>query len=179
MTNAEFAILSLIAEHPRHGYEIEQLIQARGMREWTEIGFSSIYYLLKKLEKSGLIEADPNAGDAKGPKRKVFKLTRDGGTACRAATLEALSQSHKNFPPVLLGMANLPAVAPADALSALRSHHGELLGQLDGVAARQASQQPLPFFVDAMFDHGRTMLAAEIDWLERTIDLLEKRDDQD
>ena len=50
MTNPELAILSLIAEKPRHGYDIEQVIEARGMREWTEIGFSSIYYLLNKLE---------------------------------------------------------------------------------------------------------------------------------
>ena len=45
MTNAELAILSLIAEQPRHGYQIDQVIQERGMREWTEVGFSSIYYL--------------------------------------------------------------------------------------------------------------------------------------
>ena len=57
MTNAELAILSLIAEQPRHGYDIEQIIEARGMRDWTEIGFSSIYYLLNKLEKAGLIES--------------------------------------------------------------------------------------------------------------------------
>jgi DNA-binding PadR family transcriptional regulator len=31
MTNAELAILSLIAEKPHHGYEIEQVIDARGM----------------------------------------------------------------------------------------------------------------------------------------------------
>ncbi|MGD8625667.1 MAG: helix-turn-helix transcriptional regulator, partial [Anaerolineae bacterium] len=48
MTNAELAILTLVAEAPHHGYEIEQIIQERGMREWTEVGFSSIYYLLKK-----------------------------------------------------------------------------------------------------------------------------------
>ena len=44
MTNAELAVLSLVVEAPRHGYEIEQAIAERGMREWTEIGFSSIYY---------------------------------------------------------------------------------------------------------------------------------------
>jgi DNA-binding PadR family transcriptional regulator len=48
MTNAELAILSLVVEKPRHGYQIEQVIEERGMREWTEVGFSSIYYLLKK-----------------------------------------------------------------------------------------------------------------------------------
>ena len=71
MTNAELAILSLIAEQPRHGYDIEQVIEARGMREWTEIGFSSIYYLLKKLEKDGLIESQLEQQEGKGPARKV------------------------------------------------------------------------------------------------------------
>jgi hypothetical protein len=36
------AILSLAVEKPRHGYEMEQVIEGRGMREWTEVGFSSI-----------------------------------------------------------------------------------------------------------------------------------------
>ena len=53
VTEAELMILGLLAERPRHGYEIEEVIEARGMREWTAIGFSSIYYLLNKLEKGG------------------------------------------------------------------------------------------------------------------------------
>ena len=52
MSSAELAILSLIAEKPRHGYEIDEVIEERGMRDWTEIGFSSIYYLLNKLENA-------------------------------------------------------------------------------------------------------------------------------
>ena len=50
LTNTELAILGLVAEQPKHGYQIEQDIAARGMRDWTEIGFSSIYYVLNKLE---------------------------------------------------------------------------------------------------------------------------------
>ena len=42
MTPAELAVLGLIVEQPRHGYEIEKVIEDRGMREWTEIGFSTI-----------------------------------------------------------------------------------------------------------------------------------------
>ena len=71
MTNAELAILSLVAEQPRHGYEIESVIEQRGMRAWTEIGFSSIYYILKKLEKAGLIAAEIAFSFAK---KKTFKL---------------------------------------------------------------------------------------------------------
>ena len=57
MTNAELVILSLIAERPRHGYQIEQVIEEREMREWTELGFSSIYYILNKLEGQGHIDS--------------------------------------------------------------------------------------------------------------------------
>ena len=43
MTRADLAVLALVAEEPRYGYQIEGIIAKRGMREWTEIGFSSIY----------------------------------------------------------------------------------------------------------------------------------------
>ena len=77
MTNAELAILSLVAEKPRHGYEIEQVIEEREMRNWTEIGFSSIYYVLNKLEKEGLIEGAWSDAGQRG-KRKRYALTADG-----------------------------------------------------------------------------------------------------
>ena len=48
LSNAEYAVLSLLAEAPRHGYGVERIVEERGMRNWTEIGFSSIYFLLKK-----------------------------------------------------------------------------------------------------------------------------------
>ena len=77
MTNAELAILTLVAEKPRHGYEIECVIEERGMRDWTEIGFSSIYYLLKKLEKEGLLEGRMET-TGRGPARKVYRATPAG-----------------------------------------------------------------------------------------------------
>lgn len=58
LTPAELTILGLVLEKPSHGYELEQLIELRGIRNWTELGFSSIYYLLGRLEKRGLVTAD-------------------------------------------------------------------------------------------------------------------------
>jgi len=78
MTNAELAILSLISETPRHGYEIEQIIEKRGMREWTEIGFSSIYYLLNKLEKAGQVESQLIPTQGRGSARRVYQITAGG-----------------------------------------------------------------------------------------------------
>jgi DNA-binding PadR family transcriptional regulator len=36
LTDSELLVLSLVAEMPRHGYELEQIIEKRGMREWTQ-----------------------------------------------------------------------------------------------------------------------------------------------
>jgi DNA-binding PadR family transcriptional regulator len=172
MTNAELAILSLVAEEPRHGYEIGQVIEERGMRDWTEIGFSSIYYLLKKLERKRLIEGQLEEA-AHGPARKVYRATPAGEEAQRAGVLDALSVPHRPYPPLQLGLANLPAIPPAEAVAALHQYRDALASRLDHVRARWESQRPLPYCVDAMFDHSVTMIEAEIEWVAQFISELE------
>jgi len=172
MTNAELAILSLIAEQPRHGYEIEQVIEERGMREWTEIGFSSIYYLLKKLEREGLIEGQLEEAE-RGPARKVYHLTLAGREALRAGVLNALSVPRHCYPPFQLGLASLPGIPPAEALAALQKYHDTLITRLAHVQVNWESKRPLPYFIDAMFDHSVTMIRAEMEWITQFISQLE------
>ncbi len=173
MTNTEFAILSLIVELPRHGYEIEQIIEERGMREWTEIGFSSIYYVLKKLENAGLVEGKIEQQAGRGPARKVYHITSAGDEAYQTATLEALSNPHRCYAPLQLGLANLPGVPLNLALNALQQHRDALAERLNHVHNRQEAQQPLPYFVNAMCEHSLAMIATEKEWLEKFIQQLE------
>ncbi len=169
MTNAELAILSLVSETPRHGYEIEQIIEKRGMREWTEIGFSSIYYLLNKLEKAGLVESQLIPTQGRGSRRRVYQITAEGREALSKATLEALSQPKQNYPAVLLGIANLPLLSQEQALGALRSYRKGLAKRLGDVAGQAESQRPLPDHVEILFDYSLEMLGAEKNWVEKVI----------
>ena len=173
MTNAELAILGLVVQQPRHGYEIEQVIEERGMRDWTEIGFSSIYYLLKKLEREGLVQARLEEAE-RGPARRIYSATPAGEEALRAGVLDALSVPRPCSSPLLLGMSHLPGIPPAEALAALRQYRAALASRLVYVQQRRASQQPLPYFVDAMFDHSITLIEAELVWLEKFIKRLEE-----
>jgi DNA-binding PadR family transcriptional regulator len=172
MTSAELSILSLVAERPRHGYEIENVIEERGMRDWTEIGFSSIYYLLKKLEKEGLIAGRLEEA-ARGPARKVYSTTQAGYEALHAGLLDVLSVPRQCRSPLQLGLANLPGIAPAEALTALEQYHAALSEKEDYLQARWESQQPLPYFVDAMFDHSLTLIEAEKAWIARFMEQVE------
>ena len=178
MTNAELAILSLISEKDRHGYEIESLIEERGMREWTEIGFSSIYYILKKLEKKKLIKGKMVRQEGPGRSRVVYHISGAGRKALRASTLEALSVPHRAYSPMQLGLANLPAISKYEALAALRQQSEGLAKHRELIQARWESQQPLPFFVDAMFDLALTKINTDLDWLDRFIDQLEQTHDE-
>ena len=178
MTKAELAILSLVAERPRHGYEIEQVIEERGMREWTEIGFSSIYYLLKKLQRKALIEGHLVAA-ARGPARRIYHQTPMGAEALRAGLLDALSVPHRCYPPLQLGLASLPAIPHAEALAALQQRRKALTDRLQHVQATWERQRPLPYFVDAMFDHSTTIIEAELNWTAELIRHLEERNAQD
>jgi DNA-binding PadR family transcriptional regulator len=168
MTNAELAILSLVAERPRHGYEIEQVIEERGMREWTEIGFSSIYYLLKKLEREGLVKGQLEKAE-RGPARKVYHITPAGTEAQRTSLLHALSVPYSHHSSLLLGIAGLPAVSPAEAITALRQYRDALTARLANVQTRRENLHPLPYFVDALFGYSIMMIETELKWVAKFI----------
>ena len=173
MTNAELAILSLVGESPRHGYEIEQIIEARGMREWTEIGFSSIYYLLKKLEKADLVESDLVPVLGRGKARRVYRITESGRESLLASTLEALSCPQQTFPAVLLGIANLPILNGNQAQNALVSYLVEVEARLAHVTEKAETQSPLPEHVQYLFDYSLMLLEAEKNWVEKIIQKME------
>jgi len=166
MTNAELAVLGLVVEQPRHGYQIEQMIEQRGMRRWTDIGFSSIYFLLKKLERGGFIEGRLERTE-RGPARKVYRPTPAGQKAFHAAVIEALSMPQPRHRHLLLGLANLPAVSQAEALAALRQYSQCLNARREILRAHRESLHPHPYFVEAIFDYNLTMMQAELEWTER------------
>jgi len=179
MTNAELAILSLVAETPRHGYEIEQVIEERNMREWTDVGFSSIYFLLKKLERQGWIQSNAQAAAGRGPARKVYRITGDGMAAWRKAVQEALAQSSGNRLNFLLGLSNLPALPSGQAIEALKMYHSNLITRQERLLQRFREIPRQAEHVRAMFDYSLALVREEIKWIETYIAQLEAKLEQD
>ncbi len=172
MTNAELAILGLIVEQPRHGYQIEQVIEERGMRNWTEIGFSSIYYLLKKLEKSGCVAA--RTEEVQGKARRIYHPTPTGIQVYRQEVLAALSTPQSGNPSIYIGLSGLPMLSSAEAIGALKQYHNTLKSRMDEMLTTRKRQEPLPYFVSGMFDHTASVVEAEMAWLDGFIQKLEE-----
>lgn len=168
MNNKETALLGLLIEGPKHAYQLEQDIEARGMREWTEIGFSSIYYLLNKAAEQGWVDAR-QAPSAQGPPRKVYTLTDQGRGALREAVARRLSAPEPYSGEFDLALAFLPILAAAEVDRALASNLQQLEADLTRVAARRTPG--LPPHVDALFSHSLNAMQAERDWLASYIEL--------
>jgi len=178
MTNAELAILSLISEVPHHGYEIEQVIKERGMREWTAIGFSSIYYLLKKLEKANLVESELVPTQGRGKARRVYQITPEGRTVLREAMLDVLSRPQKNFPAVLLGIANMSFISAEQVKTSLNTYRDDVAERLAYIRAKAEEKKERPKQVQYLFDYSLFMLDAEIKWVEMMLRDMESEDDE-
>lgn len=174
MTNAELAILGLVVETPRHGYEIEQVIEERNMRNWTEVGFSSIYYILQKLEKRGLVRSKLQPAAGRGPQRKVFSVTPKGTEAWRTATLAMLSVPSTNAP-FILGLAGIPGLSAQEAVSALRQYRREVLRRREELEQEWDRSRQLPVFLQGMYEYGYNLAQTELEWLDRYIPRLESQ----
>lgn len=67
-------VLAIIGQRETYGYEISQALSQRGFGDISE---GTIYPLLLRLEKGGMISARFLASDL-GPKRKYYTLTDQG-----------------------------------------------------------------------------------------------------
>jgi PadR family transcriptional regulator PadR len=70
----DMCLLAIIAEEPSYGYEMARKLEDRGL---SLVGEGSIYPLLSRLQRRGLIESysEESAG---GPPRKYYRIAESG-----------------------------------------------------------------------------------------------------
>jgi len=78
LTTPDLVILSLLAERPMHGYEVNATLEDRKIRDWAAVSRPQIYYSLDKLTRLGLIRATDEGAPSAGPERRVFRTTEPG-----------------------------------------------------------------------------------------------------
>ena len=167
LSDADIVVLSLLAEQPRHGYDLDRVIEQRGYRQWTSLAFSSVYYLLKRLSERGLLEPDEGSQG----RRTVFRVTEAGRRELRQAAGERVLTP---APPSAGVLPALNAYSRLDdpALAALLARRAEaLLGRLDELRALRAQVDEEHAL--AIFDYEILRQEADLAW---TRSLLKKAD---
>jgi DNA-binding PadR family transcriptional regulator len=173
----EAAVLGLLYEKPLYGYTIEKIIEERGMRHWTDIGFSSIYYVLKRLESRNFIESSCQQQEDK-PSRKVYTITGTGRCILKEKTKLLLSQSKRIASPFDLGLAHLHLLSDAEAVACLKDRVIILQNAIERVKSHQDHhiQNKRPYNIIALSDHALAHLRIEKIWVETFIKEVERHD---
>lgn len=96
LSNVELILLNLINEKPSYAYEIEKQIKTRKMRHWAKIAIASIYQVLERLRKKGLVRFETER-EGSTPERKRFFITEEGREQLRESVQELLGHSEDYF----------------------------------------------------------------------------------
>jgi len=80
----DLCLLAVMDEGPAYGYEMTKRLGARGL---SIVGEGSIYPLLGRLERDGLVDTHRATSNG-GPPRKYYSLSRRGERALSAGVSE-------------------------------------------------------------------------------------------
>jgi len=166
-SDADIVVLSLIAEQPRHGYDLDRVIERRGYRQWTSLAFSSVYYLLKRLSERGLLEPDEGSQG----RRTVFRVTEAGRRELRQAAGERVLAPAPPSAGVLPALNAYSRLDDPELVTLLVRRAEALLGRLDELRALRAQVDEEHAL--AIFDYEILRQEADLAW---TRSLLKKAD---
>ena len=170
ISSIETAVLGMLFDGAMHGYEIGKAIEWQSMREWTDIAFSSIYYVLKRLEKKALVKGRVELSK-KNVARKVYSITSVGRKVLHAK-IESITSKYETLKWRMdLGMAYLNVLSKDEAKQSLKKYRESLVELIKGYKALEK------FLIDEKCPVNRLALArrplahikTEKEWVESYI----------
>lgn len=163
----EFAILGLLAEGPRSGYDVKRDVEEILSHFWSE-SFGHIYPMLRRLHGRGLVKQRV-ISRAGRPDRKVYSITAKGRTALkRWFTQPPAAPRPRNE--LLLRLFFGRHAEPGQLTRDVRHYRDELLKareRLEEVKARldaESGESPDQAYWELTLDYGLAAFAALAEW---------------
>lgn len=174
-------VLGVVRESggPVHGYDVRRTLLARGATSWANIAPGSIYNALKTLVREGFLENVGTDRQGARPERTCFRLTAAGEEEYTRLLHENLREARLPNHPLLVGLAFLPEVPPAELAETLRHRAAELRSQAADtrtMATHIRTDEPagIPRHVAESYDLVATLREAEATWAANLADRLTK-----
>lgn len=160
-------LLGLLAEGPRHGYELKRA-HDQSLPRAKPLAFGQVYATLGRLERDGLVRTAGQDRDG-GPDRTSYELTEAGRQALDG-WLTAVEQPMPHLGSVLVAKVVI-ALLVADVETA----YGSLTAQRDAHMGRLRELTVLKTDPNATFgsvvaaDYAIAHLDADLRWLQTTL----------
>ena len=169
VSKVEVVVLGLLADEPLYGYDLLERFRTRSMGFWVEVGKASVYQVLRRLERDGLITGRSQEGP-EGPDRRVYRITKPG----RDRLTKGLSERFASLEPyeteggLALGFAHLlSAIEARKAVDARETAVRDLVDAIKTERARASSDKGAGRTVSsAMLDRQEVLAKAELTWIK-------------
>ncbi len=178
MTQIEMVLLALLYEEDRYGYEIESVIEERKMRNWTKIGFSSIYNSLKNLEKKGWIGSRYKE-EYGSPARKVYFINDDFRESVRETIKKILQAPQSVYSEFSIGLAFSHFLTKEEVYECLIKYRESLENRRQVILQNYSEQQPMIqniIHIKALFTHPLKLIEAEVEWINDLLKEIKEND---
>ncbi len=165
MTHGETIILRLLQTRNYYGYQLDSIIEENRMREWADIGFSSIYSILTKLEKKGFVSSHFEKVHG-SPRRKVYEITASGGKALLKEVKRLLRQPKTRKDDFTVGIVASDVLTDREFEDAIAEYKAYLLQQGEKLEARLPEAAQKKERVALAIQRMKHLVDAEINWVE-------------
>jgi len=172
------AILGLLAQKPRHGYELHAAFSAVvGGGNW-DVKPAQIYTTLERLEESGLVQTKSDLGEGREPARRIYAITRDGRDALKGWFDDGVPTEHQRdefFVKLMIGLVS----GEADPARIIQTQRSKLYQELhDATSLRDSYDPRLEIAQILLLDKAIMHLEADLRWLDMVEMRIESIKDQ-
>jgi DNA-binding PadR family transcriptional regulator len=172
--SVKHTLLGLLAQRPRHGYELHQAFEALvgGKNNW-EVKPAQVYTTLSRLEKSGLV-VQVSVEQEGGPEKVIYTITETGQKELQDWLSEPVKTQHQRDEFFLKLILNLVSEG-SDPTKIIYTQRASLYQELHDLTTQRAEANPqseLAYIL--LMDQAIMRVEADLRWL----DLVEARIDE-
>jgi DNA-binding PadR family transcriptional regulator len=165
-----FGILGLLADEPLHGYEVKQRFENMLGGTW-DVNIGSVYQMLQRLERDGLVEPLGERGD-RG--KQAYKVTEAGTSALAEWLEEQESEPQLLREDIYVKLLLLARHADGAAPRLLNRQRRVYLQRLRDLADQEkAAREQGRLELALLFKGGRLHAEADLKWLDAAVEALE------
>ena len=168
------AVLVCLYEKPMHPYEVAQTLRTRAKQESVRLNYGSLYAVVETLEKKGFVKATGTRQEGRRPQRTVYAITEDGVVEMTDWLTELIGTPTKEYPAFMAGLSFIAALAPEEAIAALRRRSEALTMKLaamrGGMKAAREAGLPRVFELEAEYEESQ--LRSELDYVKGLLEAL-------
>jgi DNA-binding PadR family transcriptional regulator len=159
--SVRFGLLALLAEAPAHGYQLKTAFEHRTGGSWA-LNIGQVYTTLQRLERDGLVEALPSAGE-----RNDYRVTPSGVEALETWFATPVVPDAPARDELTIKVLLAVAAGNVDVTGVLQRQRRASVEQLQAYTRRKAQADPtkdVAFLI--LLDALIFRTEAEIRWLD-------------